>query len=82
MIRIAITAVAFDAVSKTLPFGSVTYEPQVTTDGGCFIWIDRHARSQLDALRRPDEDYSCVILRLAAMEAKRPGRRRGKSQPG
>jgi hypothetical protein len=82
MIRIAITAGAFDPVASTLPLSSVTYEAEVTADGGRFIWIDRHARSQLDALRRPDEDYSEVILRLAAMEAKRPGRRRGKSQLG
>jgi hypothetical protein len=76
MIRIAITAAAFDVVASTLPLGSIAYEPQLTADGGRFIWIDRRARTQLDALRRPGEDYSGVILRLAAMEASRPGKRR------
>ena len=53
MIRIAITAAAFNVVAKTLPLGSVAYEAETTSDGGRFIWIDRRARGQLDALRGP-----------------------------
>ena len=76
MIRIAITAAAFDVVAKTLPLGSVAYEAETTSDGARFIWIDRQACGQLDALRAPGESYSEVILRLAEIEASRPGRRR------
>ncbi len=38
MIRIAITAAAFEAISRTLPLGSVGYERQRTASGGYFIW--------------------------------------------
>jgi hypothetical protein len=77
VIRIDITAAAFNAVAETLPFGSFAYEPETTADGGRFIWIDRRARGQLDALRGPGEGYSEVILRMAEIEASWPGRRRG-----
>jgi hypothetical protein len=79
VIRIAITAAAFNAVAKTLQFGSFAYEPETTADGGRFIWIDRRARGQLDALRGPVESYSDVILRLAGIEGSKPGRKRAKS---
>ena len=68
MIRIAITAAAFNVVAKTLPLGSVAYEAETTSDGGRFIWIDRRARGQLDALRGPGGSYSDVILRLVELE--------------
>jgi hypothetical protein len=77
MIRIAITAEAFDAIARTLPLGSVSYEAQVTADGGRFIWLERRALDKLDALRQPGEGYSEVILRMAEIEASRPGPRRG-----
>jgi hypothetical protein len=77
LIRIAITAAAFNAVAKTLPVGSFAYEPETTADGGRFIWIDRRARGQLDALRGPGESYSEIILKLAGIEAAKPGRKRG-----
>ena len=37
MIRIAITQAAFDAIAKTLPLGSVAYEPAVD-EGVCGIF--------------------------------------------
>ena len=37
MIRIAITQAAFDAIAKTLPAGSVAYEPPVD-EGVCAIF--------------------------------------------
>jgi hypothetical protein len=76
MIRIAITAEAFDAVAKTPPFGRTMYEANVSADGGRFIWLERRAVDQLYALRQQGEELSDVILRVAAMEAGRPGKRR------
>ena len=78
MIRIAITAEAFTAIAETLPLGSNMVEPEPTVDGGRFIWLERFALSKLDSLRRPGEDYSEIIIRLARIEAAKPGRRRAK----
>jgi hypothetical protein len=41
MIRIAIIAEAFEAISATLPLGSVGYEHERAASGGYFIWLDR-----------------------------------------
>jgi hypothetical protein len=76
MIRLAITAAAFDAVAKSLLFGSVMYEAKATSDGERFIWVEKHAVVQLDLMRGPGESYSDAILRLAEIEAARPRRRR------
>jgi len=76
MIRISITAQAFEAISSTMPLGAVAYEAETTADGGRFIWIDRQASCQLDAMRRGDESYSDVILRISRLDATRRGRRR------
>jgi hypothetical protein len=40
MIRIAITPEAFDAISATLPLGTVGYEPQLDAQGSRLIWLD------------------------------------------
>jgi hypothetical protein len=76
MIRISITAAAFDAIAATLPLGSVGYEPQRTADGGYFIWIERGWLNKLEALRQPGEGLSETIIRLVAMEAGGRPRRR------
>ena len=39
MIRIAITAAAFDAIAATLPLGSVTYENHVNERGERYVWL-------------------------------------------
>jgi hypothetical protein len=41
MVRIAITAEAFEAICATLPLGSVAYEAEITMTGGPFIWVER-----------------------------------------
>jgi hypothetical protein len=66
VIRIAITAEAFDAIAATLPLGSVGYEPEIDAKGERLIWIERKWADQLGAMRGPGETYSDVILRLAA----------------
>jgi hypothetical protein len=71
MIRIAITAAAFDAIAAPLPLGSVSFERHPADDGQRLVWLDRSVVAHLRALRRPGESYSDVILRLGKIEAKR-----------
>jgi hypothetical protein len=68
MIRIAISLAAFDAIAATLPLGSVGYEAERTENGEIFIWLEEGAVNRLKMLRGPGEDYSDVILRLAAAQ--------------
>jgi hypothetical protein len=69
MIRIAITAAAFEAIKATLPLGSVAYEAEVTAKGERLIWIEPSVVDRLKATRGPGESYSDVILRLASESA-------------
>jgi hypothetical protein len=64
MIRIAITAEAFEAVSVLLP-GNVGYEREPTEDGERLIWLEPHVVAKLRYLRGPGESYSDVILKLS-----------------
>ena len=66
MIRIAISVEAFDAIARTLPFGSVGYENEINERGERLIWLDRLVLNRLRAVRGPGESYSDVILRIAA----------------
>jgi hypothetical protein len=68
MLRLSITAAAFDAISRTLPLGSVGYERERTATGDMFIWIDKPTADKLEALRRTAEGYSDIIIKLAAIE--------------
>ena len=40
MIRITITAAAFEAIAATLPLGSVGYEAEANERGERLIWIE------------------------------------------
>jgi hypothetical protein len=65
VIRIAITAEAFDAVAAMLPSGNVLYERDRTARGGYFVWLDESVVNNLERLRGPrDEDLSAVMVRL------------------
>jgi hypothetical protein len=66
MIRIAITEAAFEAITQTLPLGSVGYENEANERGERLIWLDRAVVGRLCAMRGPGEDYSAVILIAAA----------------
>jgi hypothetical protein len=66
MIRIAITQAAFDAIARTMPFGSVNFEAGVDDKGERYIWLPRAVVDRLRSLRGPGESFSDVILRLAA----------------
>jgi hypothetical protein len=76
VIRIPISVEAFEAVASMLPVGSVTFERG--DDGQIFISLEKRALDRLDALRHPGEGYSETIIRLATVEASRPGRKRFK----
>jgi hypothetical protein len=53
MIRIAISAAAFDAIARTMPFGSVNYETGVDDKDERHIWLPRAVVDRLRYLRRP-----------------------------
>ncbi len=65
MIRIAISVEAFEAIARTLPFGSVSYENATNERGERLIWLDHGVVARLRAMRGPGESYSEAILRLA-----------------
>jgi hypothetical protein len=66
VIRIAISAEAFEAICATLPLGSVGYERQLNAKGECDVWLEPTVVNQLRAMRGPGERYNDVILRLIA----------------
>jgi hypothetical protein len=68
MIRIAITAEAYNAIAATMLFGSVNYEAQINAKGERLIWLDVRVVDRLAALRGPGESYSDMIIRLAAAD--------------
>ena len=65
MIKIAITAAAFEAIARTLPLGSVGYETEANERGERYVWLEEVWVNRLGAMRRPGESYSDVSLRLA-----------------
>jgi hypothetical protein len=50
MIRIAITAAAFDAVATTLPLGAIGFERDPADEGERLVWLEP---SVLNRLRPP-----------------------------
>jgi hypothetical protein len=64
MIRIAITAAAYDAIAETLPLGTVAYDAKVSANGEPFIWVERSA---LDSLE--------LVVRLALLDSEVRGLR-------
>ena len=67
MIKIAISTEAFQIIAESLPFGSVTAEPEPepVPNGRVEIWLAPNLLAKLQMLRRPSESYSDVILALA-----------------
>jgi hypothetical protein len=68
MIRIAITQAAFDAIARTLPAGSVAYEPAGEEGGMRYVWLEARWLDRLSSYRALGESFSDAILRLAAAE--------------
>jgi hypothetical protein len=67
MIRIAITAEAYEAVARTLALGTVACEPEPKKDGERLIWIEERRLDKLNSLRRSGESYSEAIIRLGRL---------------
>ena len=65
MIRISITAAAFEAIARTLALASVGYENETNERGERYVWFAPNVVDRLRAMRGPGESYSDVILRLA-----------------
>jgi hypothetical protein len=61
-----ITQAAFDAKAATLPVGSVSFENAANEHGLQYIWLEHRWLDRLNSYRRPGEDCSDVILRVAA----------------
>jgi hypothetical protein len=69
VLRVAITAEAFDAVATVLP-GSVRFEREPLDQGERLIWLEPRVLNRLRALRDPGESYSDVILRVVELKAR------------
>jgi hypothetical protein len=70
LIKIAITAEAFEAIAGMLASGNVLYERERTVQGGYLVWLDESVVNNLERLRGPrDEDLSAVIVRLFGEQA-------------
>jgi hypothetical protein len=65
VVRIAISQAAFEAIARTLPFDTVSYENAVDEQGQRLIWLERRWLDRLHSYRGPGESYSDVIMRLA-----------------
>ena len=66
MIRIEITAAAYEALSALAIRGLV--EPHRSPQGDYYLWLTRAAVNRLKAARAPGEGYCATILRLAKQE--------------
>ena len=69
MVRIAISQAAFEAIARTLPLGSVSFENKIDENGERLIWLEPNVVDRLRAMRGPGESYSDVILRIAEQQA-------------
>jgi hypothetical protein len=78
MIRIAISQAAFEAIARTLPFGSVSYENKTAENGDRLIWLERRMLDKLRSYRRAGESTIDVILRLA--RTREHDRQKGRSR--
>jgi transposase len=71
MIKIAISEATFEAISATLPPGTVAFEQELNQHGQRHIWIDDREADKLAAMYGPGESVSDVILRIAAAKGAR-----------
>jgi hypothetical protein len=78
MIKIAITAAAFDAICATLTVGNVAVEAGANERGERTVWLEEVWVKRLGAMRGPSVSYSDVILRLVAAGEGMEGKGRGR----
>jgi hypothetical protein len=67
MIRIAISAEAFDAIARTL--GSIGFEAEANERGEKLVWLEDAMADRLAVMRGPGESYSDAIICIAGQEA-------------
>lgn len=65
MIRIEISAAAYEALARTMNPDSLL-PPEPSPAGGFYLWLTRNILDLFSASRGPGESYSDVILRLAS----------------
>ena len=65
MIRIAISAEAFEAIARTLPLGSIGFEAEANERGEKLVWLEDAMADRLAVMRGPGESYSDAIIRMA-----------------
>jgi hypothetical protein len=69
MIRIAISAEAFEAIARTLPLGSIGLEAEANERGEKLVWLEDAMADRLAVMRGPGESCSDAIIRIAGQEA-------------
>jgi hypothetical protein len=75
IIRFPSRPAAFDAITATLPLGSVGYESEPNEQSERYVWLEAAMVDRLRATRGPARATANVILRVAA--AKGPRERGG-----
>ena len=68
MVRIAISRAAFEAIARTLPLGSVSFENKSNTKGERYVWLSRPsslASGSCAAQARATATLSCGWRRRA-----------------
>jgi hypothetical protein len=68
MLKIYVSAEAYQAITKSLPKGRKAY-PAEQELSGFPLWLDRDTYAGLARARLPSESFSQAILRLARKEA-------------
>jgi hypothetical protein len=53
VVRIAISQAAFEAIARTLPLGSVSFENKSNTKGERYVWLEPAVVARLRVLREP-----------------------------
>jgi hypothetical protein len=70
MIGITVTGEAYAAIKATLRAGTQTWPTSPADQGDVIICLDQATVDRLDAIRRPGETYSDVILQLAKADTR------------
>ena len=69
MIRIAISQAALRCNRRHPSWQHPTSRTSARPNGDVYVWLDHETVAKLRAARRPGEDFSAVILRLAEAHA-------------
>jgi hypothetical protein len=67
VIRVVISGAAFEAIAATLPKGS-SADAERSISGKKLVWLPKAIHAQLEAMQRPKESLSDLIVRLFAAD--------------